>query len=106
MAYLNSLYPGVSLRIQIHSLMNNLSPFCKSCGSPVKNYGKATCSVACRETLKKQDGSREAKIASYKKTWADKYSGEGIYSVFFDTCFLTHLGDLLILRSMFVSVFF
>lgn len=45
---LNDAYPGVDLKMQIYSLMNDISPFCVVCGGVVKTLGKTTCSVSCR----------------------------------------------------------
>lgn len=53
--YLDTLYPGVTLNMQISSLLSGISPLCKECNNQVKTLGKETCSVKCRELLKQKN---------------------------------------------------
>lgn len=72
--YLNSVYPGVKINMQIHCILTDQSPYCKICGSVVKTAGKQTCSVECREKSKKNSDDYFAnRNAKSKSTLLERY---------------------------------
>lgn len=70
---LNTTYPGVEISMQVYSLVNDCSPYCVVCHTPVKTYGKLTCSVACREKYSKDNGAVAARLEKARQTCVDRY---------------------------------
>jgi predicted nucleic acid-binding Zn ribbon protein len=69
--YLDKQYPGVERVYQLHAVLHGKSPYCSVCGNPVKNLGKATCGVACREI--KAKGLQSQRAEKRKQTMIARY---------------------------------
>lgn len=75
--FLDGLYPNVNLNIQIHALLNDVSPYCAVCNSPIKFFNKKTCSRLCREKFKKNtEDYYKIRYEKQKKTNIEKYGVE------------------------------
>jgi predicted nucleic acid-binding Zn ribbon protein len=77
--FLNAKYAGVSLNIQISSFLSDTSPYCIICNQPVKLFGKATCSIKCREINAKKYS--QLKVEKHKKTLIDRYGVDNIRNI-------------------------
>jgi len=78
-AFLEDLYPGVPLALQIHSWLTKTSPYCEVCGTPVKTQGKRTCSVPCRDHVAKSNTS--ARVARQQQTLMEKYGVDQVAKI-------------------------
>lgn len=73
---LDILYPSVPLQLQVDALMNNISPYCLSCGKSVKFIRKKTCSHKCYSELETKNGNKKKRFEKRSKTWKAKYHGD------------------------------
>ena len=79
LAYLNAIYPGVQLSLQIDSLLTGNSPYCAVCKSPVKSVGKLTCSTKCRSLMGQK--SSNDRVRKQKETLLKKYGVDNVRKI-------------------------
>ena len=74
--YLESIYPGVKLNLQIYSFIHKISPYCKICKNPVKTLAKTTCSVECRSALEQKENKVKDRLDKAAITNLERYGVE------------------------------